>query len=51
MNYIVPRITKINLVLDFDETLVHLTRNPLKRSKLKQSVLAIYTSEELEKHL
>ncbi len=39
MNFRVPRITKINLVLDFDETLVHITMNPLKRSKLKPLVI------------
>ena len=43
MNYIVPRITKINLVLDFDETLVHLTRTPLKKSKLKPLIIYDYS--------
>ena len=43
MNYVVPRITKINLVLDFDETLVHLTSKPLQKSKIKPLIIYDYS--------
>ena len=45
MNFKVPRITKINLVLDFDETLVHITRIPLKKSKIVPFIINDYSDK------